>query len=149
MGVIARLAKVVETNLNEIIIQSPVKALESTIKEMENIAWEARQAIACLKQEKQHLEEKYNFDQAEISKWETRAKLALKQGNEYLAREALIHKRLYTNPEETVITKSKINKLIDKINFLEKNLITLKKKLSEAKTTRLSIEKVIAQYRQV
>jgi len=95
MGILDRLSRVIKSNVNSAIdgAEDPEKMVEQTVGEMKRAVRQGRQetvqAMATEKMIAKKLEEKLR----EARDWETKAMLALKSGDEELAREALKRKR--------------------------------------------------------
>ncbi len=98
MGIFDRMGKVISSNVNNLLdkAEDDRKLLDLTVEEMDAQLKRGRQdvisAVAAEKQLKKKAEELL----AETAKWEKRAELALKSGDEALAREALKQKKRVT-----------------------------------------------------
>jgi phage shock protein A len=134
MGLFDRLSRVVRANLNDMVskAEDPEKILEQAVTDMQEDLLQLRQAVARTIAEQKRTEQKYSQDQAEASKWEQRAKLALTKGDENLAREALQRKKSYS--ETANILKQQLDQQATQVDSLRRNLIALESKISEAKT---------------
>jgi phage shock protein A len=95
MGIFDRMGRVISSNFNALLdkAEDPKKSIELTLEEMRDQVKAARQevvrSVAAEKQLRKKVEE---LDQ-EVARWERRAELAVKHGDDALAREALLHKR--------------------------------------------------------
>src|ERR1700758_2834203 len=95
MGIFDRMGKVIQSNLNGLLdkAEDDKKLVELNLDEMDGQIkaghQEVVQAIAAEKQ----LKKKVDDLQTEVDKWDKRAELALKSGDEALAREALKQKK--------------------------------------------------------
>ncbi|MEO6421069.1 MAG: PspA/IM30 family protein [Polyangiaceae bacterium] len=102
MGIFDRMGKVISSNVNNLLdkAEDDRKLLDLTVEEMDAQLKRGRQdvisAVAAEKQLKKKAEELL----AETAKWEKRAELALKSGDEALAREALKQKKRVTGEAE-------------------------------------------------
>ncbi len=95
MGIFDRMGKVISSNLNSLLdkAEDDKKLLELNVDEMGSQLKQARQeVIAAVAAEKQ-LRKKVDDMNADVERWDKRAELALKSGDEALAREALKQKR--------------------------------------------------------
>jgi phage shock protein A len=95
MGIFDRMGKVISSNVNSLLDKSedPKKLLELNLDEMGEQLKRGRQdVIAAVAAEKQ-LKKKVTDLEGEVEKWDKRAELALKSGDESLAREALKQKK--------------------------------------------------------
>jgi phage shock protein A len=91
MGILSRISKVLESNLNSLLdkAEDPAKMLDQAIEDMKKGRAEARQAIIDAKTSKKLLEKKRDKAAAESAELERKAMLALKAGEEGLARKLL------------------------------------------------------------
>ncbi len=95
MGIFARVAQVMSANFNALIdkAEDPRKSLEQTLLEMrEQIVAARKEVVSSLASEKQ-LKKKVEELDREVEKWSGRAELAVRTGDDALAREALLQKR--------------------------------------------------------
>ena len=94
MGIFGRLNQVIKSNLNSMLdtAEDPEKLISQTIIEMEaEVKRAKRELITTLGASKRIDKEKEEI-QAEVAVWEDRAVLALRNGDDALAREALKQK---------------------------------------------------------
>jgi phage shock protein A len=95
MGIFDRMGKVIQSNLNSLLdrAEDDKKLVELNLDEMDEQIkaghLEVVQAVAAEKQ----LRKKADDLRADSDRWDKRAELALKSGDEALAREALKHKK--------------------------------------------------------
>ena len=91
MGILERMRKVLESNLNALVerAEDPAKMLDQAIEDMKRGRNEARQAIIDAKTQKRLLEKKRDKAIAEAQTLERKAMAALKAGDENLARRFL------------------------------------------------------------
>jgi phage shock protein A len=94
MGIFDRMGRVISSNFNSLIdkLEDPKKSIDHTIDEMHEQLRAARQEIVAAVAAEKQLKAKVETLDAEARKWEDRAELALRKGDEALAREALTHK---------------------------------------------------------
>lgn len=95
MGIIDRAKRAISSNVNAMLdkAEDPRKLVELTLDEMADHLKRAKQdVIAAVAAEKQ-LRRKADELRAEVDKWEQRAMLAVKAGDDALAREAIAQKR--------------------------------------------------------
>jgi phage shock protein A len=104
MGIFDRMGKVIQSNLNGLLdkAEDDKKLIELNLDEMDAQIkaghQEVVQAVAAEKQLKKKAEELL----ADVERWDKRAELALKSGDEPLAREALKQKKRVTAEADTV-----------------------------------------------
>jgi len=95
MGIFDRMGKVIQSNLNALLdkTEDDRKLVDLNLDEMdEQIKSGQREVVQALGAEKQ-LQKRAADLQADVERWDKRAELALKGGDEALAREALKQKR--------------------------------------------------------
>jgi len=95
MGIFSRFNRVLKSNLNSMMdrAEDPAKLIDQTIREMESELKEAKKELVQTLGTAKRLEKKKAELEEEIAKWEDKAVLALKAGDEALAREALKFKQ--------------------------------------------------------
>jgi phage shock protein A len=102
MGIFDRMGKVIQSNLNSLLekAEDDKKLIELNLDEMDEQIkaghLEVVQAVAAEKQ----LRKKADDLKADVERWDKRAELALKSGDETLAREALKQKKRVTQEAE-------------------------------------------------
>jgi phage shock protein A len=104
MGIFDRMGKVIQSNLNALLekAEDDRKLIELNLDEMdEQIKAGQQEVVQAVAAEKQ-LRKKGEDLQADMERWDKRAELALKSGDEELAREALKQKKRVSGERETV-----------------------------------------------
>ncbi|XPM60759.1 MAG: PspA/IM30 family protein [Leptolyngbya sp. IPPAS B-1204] len=130
--------------LNRLLQQGidPEKLLDSAIEQMQTDLQNTRQAIVNIIASQKRLQQQYQHAQAEVNKWKRRAQLALRKGDEYLAREALIRKKMHTGILNSL--EVQLNQEPASVKTLKQNLTLLEAKIAEAKTLRTRLKEQIA-----
>ncbi len=95
MGIFDRMGHVISSNVNSLLDKSedPKKLLELNLDEMGEQLKRGHQDVISAVAEEKRLKKKVEEADAEVEKWDKRAELALKTGDEGLAREALKQKK--------------------------------------------------------
>ncbi|HSQ62947.1 MAG TPA: PspA/IM30 family protein [Polyangiaceae bacterium] len=95
MGIFDRMGKVISSNFNALLdkAEDDKKLLELNVDEMASQLKAARQEVISAVAAEKQLKKKVDDLNGEAEKWDKRAELALKSGDEALAREALKQKR--------------------------------------------------------
>jgi len=140
MGIFDRMGRVISSNVNSLLdkAEDQKKLLSLNIDEMEEqIKRAQREVIAAVAAEKQ-LQKKCDDLQAEREKWDKRAELALKSGDEALAREALKQKKRVTTEAEHA-ENARVEQRNAALN-MKKEFERMKEKLGEIKMKRGTIE---------
>src|SRR6266550_66566 len=102
MGIFARLATLIKSNLNDLISRSedPEKMLNQVAIDMANQLIEAKKQVAVSIADEKRLAKQAEQEAANAAEWERRAMLAIKSGDDALAKEALKRKMGVLPPEE-------------------------------------------------
>jgi phage shock protein A len=102
MGIFSRFNRVLKSNLNSMIdkAEDPAKLINQTIVEMEAELKNARKELVQTLGTAKRLDKKRAELEDEVAKWEDKAVLALKSGDDELAREALKMKMRVTRQAE-------------------------------------------------
>jgi phage shock protein A len=136
MGIFSRLAQLIRSNLNDLISRSedPEKMLNQVVLDMNNQLVEAKKQVAASIADEKRLAKQLDQEVANAQEWERRAMMALRAGNEVLAKEALARKREYD--ELTATLKDQWTKQKTAVEQLKKALRLLNDKIEEAKRKR-------------
>ncbi|HEX7666517.1 MAG TPA: PspA/IM30 family protein [Polyangiaceae bacterium] len=133
MGIFDRMGKVISSNMNALLdkAEDDDKLVELNVEEMGEQLKEGRKdVIAAVAAEKQ-LAKKVEALKEETAKWEKRAELALKTGDEALAREALKQKKR-TTAETDAAEKARVDQR-DAALRMKSELTRMEAKLEEVK----------------
>ncbi len=136
MGIFSRLAQLIKSNLNDLISRSedPEKMLNQVVLDMNNQLVEAKKQVAASIADEKRLAKQLEQEAANSQEWERRAMMALRAGNEELAKEALARKREYDELATTL--KDQWTKQKTAVDQLKKALRLLNDKIEEAKRKR-------------
>src|ERR1700722_15161490 len=95
MGIFARLATLIKSNLNDLISRSedPEKMLNQVVLDMSNQLIEAKKQVAVSIADEKRLAKQAEQAAADAAEGERRAMLAIKGGDDGLAKEALARKK--------------------------------------------------------
>ncbi|MCA9606892.1 MAG: PspA/IM30 family protein [Myxococcales bacterium] len=91
MGIFSRFNRVLKSNINSLMdkAEDPGKLIDQTIREMESELKNAKKELVQTLGTAKRLDKKKAELEEEVGRWEDKAVLALKAGDEQLAREAL------------------------------------------------------------
>src|SRR5688500_17860754 len=139
MGILERMRKVLESNLNALVerAEDPAKMLDQAIEDMKRGRNEARQAIIDAKTQKRLLEKKRDKAVAEAQTLERKAMAALKANDETLARRFLelkISAEQRRDAEDTAINEQE-----NQIRQLEAAEKELERRLAEMPAKRATL----------
>lgn len=134
MAIFQRLGDLMKANINDLIdkAENPEKMVKQIIIDMEEQVRDATQALGqAMGSEKQALKQLENARQSSIE-WEQKAKMALKAGNQELAKKALANK---VTVDSNIV---KFDEMYTSINIqtsqLKDNVSIIRAKLEEART---------------
>jgi phage shock protein A len=133
MGIFSRLAQLIKSNLNDLISNSedPEKMLNQVVLDMNNQLVEAKKQVAASIADEKRLAKQAEQETANAAEWERRAMMALRAGNEELAKEALSRKKEH---DALAITfKEQHGKQKAAVDALKRALRMLNDKIEEAK----------------
>src|SRR5581483_6577929 len=133
MGIFSRLAQLIKSNLNDLISKSedPEKMLNQVFLDMNNQLVEAKKQVAASIADEKRLAKQCEQELANAQEWERRAMMALRAGNEELAREALARKKEHDTLAQTF--KDQWEKQKEAVEKLKTALRMLNDKIEEAK----------------
>ena len=133
MGIFARLATLIKSNLNDLISRSedPEKMLNQIVVEMSNQLLEAKRQVAQSIADEKRLAKQVEQETLNATEWEKRAMLAIRAGDDALAKEALARKKEHqTLAEQFQDQWSKQKQAVDQLKLA---LRALNNKIEEAK----------------
>jgi phage shock protein A len=139
MGIFDRMGKVIQSNLNALLdkAEDDKKLVGLNLDEMdEQIKAGHKEVISALAADKQ-LSKKVDDLRADVQRWDHRAELALKSGDEALAREALKQKKR-TTAELEITDRARGEQQAAALKMKE-DLERMKQKLAELKLKRGTI----------
>jgi phage shock protein A len=133
MGFFQRLATLIKSNLNDLISRSedPEKMLNQIVEDMTNQLAEAKKMVALSIADEKRLEKQTQQELEQAAGWEKRAMLAVKAGNDELAKEALSRKKEHESTAEQF--KDQWQKQKASVDQLKLALRALNAKIEEAK----------------
>src|SRR6266536_1602329 len=148
MGIIDRLSTLIRSNINDLIsrAENPQKVLEQLIVDMRNQLAKAKQQVAAAIADEKRLSAQAEQEKKLSEDWEKRAVLAVQEGRDDLAKQALLrynehvqnavqlHDTWVKHREETEKLKASLRSLNDKIEEAKrkKNILIARQKRAEA-----------------
>jgi len=133
MGIFSRLGTLIKSNLNELIskAEDPQKMLSQIVLDMQNQLVEAKKQVAVSIADEKRLKKQWD-EQVELGKeWERKAMLAVRAGDDNLAKEALSRKQEHDKMQLELQRQWQSQK--DAVEKLKDQLRTLNDKIEEAK----------------
>ncbi|HEY1694954.1 MAG TPA: PspA/IM30 family protein [Polyangiaceae bacterium] len=139
MGIFDRMGKVIQSNLNSLLerAEDDKKLIELNLDEMDGQIKAGHQEVVQAVAAEKQLRKKVDDLNAEVEKWDKRAELALKSGDETLAREALKQKKRVSG-EAAAADKAR-GEQRDVALRMKDELERMKEKLGELKMRKGSI----------
>ncbi|NUP10562.1 MAG: PspA/IM30 family protein [Polyangiaceae bacterium] len=133
MGIFSRLATLIKSNLNDLIsrAEDPEKMLNQVTIEMESQLVEAKKQVAVSIADEKRLAKQAEQEMANAAEWERRAMLAIKAGDDNLAKEALARKKEHDGLASSY--KEQWTKQKQAVDQLKTALRLLNNKIEEAK----------------
>lgn len=133
MGIFARLATLIKSNLNDLISRSedPEKMLNQIVEDMNTQLVEAKKQVAVSIADEKRLAKQAEQEASNAAEWERRAMLAIKAGDDTLAKEALSRKKEHETLALTL--KDQWTKQKQAVEQLKTALRLLNAKIEEAK----------------
>lgn len=133
MGIFARLAQLIKSNLNDLISRSedPEKMLNQIVIDMNNQLAEATKQVAVAIADEKRLAKHVEQETANSNEWKRRAEMAIRAGNDELAREALTRRKEHEQLRQGFEQQWQKQKAA--VDQLKKALRMLNTKIEEAK----------------
>lgn len=134
MGIFARLSDILKSNVNDLIdrAEDPEKMVKQVIIDMQAELNKATQNYGKAKASERLAEKKYTEAQKVSANWESKAKAALSQGNQDLAKQAL-EKKVKAD-EDVANYKEMYDSISAQTDAIGDQVEVLKAKLEEAKS---------------
>ena len=148
MGLLDRLTRLIRSNINDLIAraENPEKMLIQIIEDMRRQLAQAKQEVAVAIADERKLRAQFDESRSTAEEWERRARLAIREGRDDLARQALMRGQEHAqhardleaqwrnHRDETEKLKSSLRQLNAKIEEAKrkKNLLIAKQKRAEA-----------------
>jgi len=136
MGLFSRLGTLIRSNINELInkAEDPEKMLNQVLVDMKSQLVEAKKQVAVAIADEKRLKKQYQQEAAKAAEWERKAMLAIKAGDDNLAKAALARKTEHDEVSETLRQQWEAQK--QSVEQLKMALRGLDGKIEEAKRKR-------------
>jgi len=148
MGIFERLSRLLRSNINDLIAraENPEKMLTQILEDMRRQLAQAKQEVAVAIADERKLRASWEEERDQAGEWERRARLAVKEGRDDLARQALMRGQEHADRahelenqwrrhrQETERLKDSLRQLNAKIEEAKrkKNLLLAKQKRAQA-----------------
>ncbi|MDR2793904.1 MAG: PspA/IM30 family protein [Treponema sp.] len=132
MGIFSRLRTVIAANINALInkAEKPEKMLNQLLIDMKEQLIESKKAVAMAIADEKKLEREMNSQKTQSDEWQRRAVLAVQNGKDDLAKEALLRKQEYDNYYQEYGKQWEAQK--EAVERLKNSLLELQTKIEEA-----------------
>ncbi len=133
MGIFDRLSTLIKSNLNDLIssAENPEKMLNQIIVDMRDQLAKAKQQVAVAIADEKRLKDQADAEFKQADDWEKRAMLAVQEGRDDLARQALMRGQEHLEHGQALATTWEAHRL--ETEKLKQSLRDLNDKIEEAK----------------
>ena len=140
MPFISRLSRVVRANANALVssAEDPIKILDQALMDMQGELVKLRQAVAMAAVSQKRMETQLQQARHQAAHWYDRAYTALQQGNEQLAREALVRCKPYEESAQTL--SRQMGSQAGQVEDLTRNLLALEGRIAQAQVKRSTLK---------
>ena len=151
MGIFSRIGSLFKSNINDMIskAEDPEKMLNQVLVDMKGQLVEAKKQVAVAIADEKRLKKQYEDEASKGQDWERKAMMAVRAGDDELAREALARKTEHdehtaTMEQQWMAQKKAVDELKDQLRMLnskieeasrKKNILIARKKRAEAQKT--------------
>ncbi|GAB4520219.1 MAG: PspA/IM30 family protein [Haliangiales bacterium] len=148
MGIFSKLGTLIKSNINDLITKAedPEKMLNQVLLDMQQQLVEAKKSVAVAIADEKKLQKQYNAELEKAKEWERKAMVAVRAGDDGLARQALTRKQEHETvssqfQKQWLAQKQAVDKLKDALRLLnnkieeakrKKNILVARKKRAEA-----------------
>ncbi len=138
-NIFQRINDVITANISDLIdrVEDPEKMIKQIIREMEENISSAKEGVVDAVASEKTLRQDVERHHSQADQWAQKARVALKDGNEKLAREALLRKNEHARILESL--EPAMDSAISTSASLKSQLKALESKLEEAKRKRSSL----------
>jgi phage shock protein A len=135
MGIFSRLGTLIKSNINDLITKAedPEKMLNQVLLEMQQQLVEAKKSVAMAIADEKKLQKQYNQELDRGKEWERKAMVAVRAGDDGLAKEALVRKHEHESiaaqfQQQWIAQKAAVDKLKDALRLLNNKIEEAKRK---------------------
>ncbi len=134
MAILDRVSTILRANINDLIdrAEDPEKMIRQLIQDMENQLIQVKTGVAASIADEQRLKERWQQNQQQAEEWQRKAELAVQNGQDDLAKEALSRRNTF---QQTALGfKEQYEEQARQVEQLKDALDRLESKLNEART---------------
>ncbi|MXY62719.1 MAG: PspA/IM30 family protein [Synechococcus sp. SB0665_bin_28] len=134
MSFFSRLWRLMRANTNDLVsrAEDPAKILDQSLMDMQAELVKLRQAVATAVASQKRIERQASQARVQADHWYGRAQLALKGGDEDLARQALSQRK--THEETAQALSRQLESQAGQVDVLKRSLLKLEGQIAQAKT---------------
>src|SRR4051812_16904184 len=136
MGVLDRVSTLIRANINDLIskAEDPEKVIRQLILDMNNQLIQVKTQVAAAIADERLLQKRYEDNQKKADEWQRKAELAVANGQDELAKEALLRRRSFQETADGF--KEQWTQQSQQVEELKVALGQLEAKIGEATTKR-------------
>jgi phage shock protein A len=133
MSLFDRVSRLVRANVNDAVskAEDPEKILEQSLRDMQDNFVKMKEAVASAIAQQKRSQAQYDNQMREAKTWQERAELAIKKGDDELAKQALMRKKGLTDAATAL--EAQLAQQTGQVDGLKKNMLMLESKIAEAK----------------
>jgi phage shock protein A len=133
MSLFDRVSRLVRANVNDAVskAEDPEKILEQSLRDMQDNFVKMKEAVASAIAQQKRSQAQYDNQMREAKTWQERAELAIKKGDDELAKQALMRKKGLTDAATAL--EAQLAQQTSQVDGLKKNMLMLESKIAEAK----------------
>lgn len=133
MSLFDRVSRLVRANVNDAIskAEDPEKILDQALIDMQDNFVKMKEAVAGAIAQQKRSQTQLDNQRREAQVWQERAELAIKKGDDELAKQALVRKKGLTDSISGLQTQ--LDQQNTQVDGLKKNMLMLESKIAEAK----------------
>ncbi len=134
MGVLDRVSTLIRANINDLIskAEDPEKVIRQLILDMNNQLIQVKTQVAASIADERLLQKRYEDNQKKSDEWQRKAELAVTNGQDELAKEALLRRRSFQETADGF--KEQWTQQSAQVEQLKDALTQLEAKITEAQT---------------
>jgi phage shock protein A len=133
MSLFDRVSRLVRSNVNDAIskAEDPEKILDQALIDLQDNFVKMREAVASAIAQQKRGQTQLDNNRREAKTWQERAELAIKKGDDELAKQALMRKKSLTDAANSL--QAQLDQQNTQVDSLKKNMMMLESKIAEAK----------------
>ena len=134
MGLLDRVSTLIRANINDLIsrAEDPEKVIRQLLLDMNNQLIQVKTQVAAAIADERLLEKRYQDNQTKAEEWQRKAELAVEQGKDDMAKDALLRRRTFQETADGF--KQQYTEQSAQVEELKVALGQLEAKITEAQT---------------